>query len=56
MLYHGPVRVPGDARPGTALLRFELPKTSGHTSMPTDIEVKLVRANAAQGEQREDER
>lgn len=42
MLYHGPVRVPGDARPGTAILRFELPKDSGHTSAPTDILVKLI--------------
>ena len=42
MLYHGPVRVPGDARPGMAILRFELPRDSAHTSTPTDIEVTLI--------------
>jgi hypothetical protein len=43
VLYHGPVRVPGDATPGDAILRFELPRNSGHTSSPTDIPVKLIK-------------
>jgi hypothetical protein len=42
VLYHGPVRVPSDARPGKAILRFELPESSGLTSTPTDIPVTLV--------------
>ena len=46
MLYHGPVRVPSDARPGNAILRFELPEESGHTYAPTDIEIKLVEGGA----------
>ncbi len=50
MLYHGPVRVPGDARPGAAILRFELTKESGHTSTPTDIEVQLVEKGSAKPE------
>jgi hypothetical protein len=42
-LYHGPVRVPDDARPGEATIRFELPLDSGYTSVPTDIPVQLVK-------------
>ena len=42
MLHHGPVRVPDDARPGKAVVRFELPKDSGYVSRPTDIPVELV--------------
>jgi hypothetical protein len=42
MLYHGPVRVPGDARPGKAIVRVELPEESKYQSLPTDIEVELV--------------
>jgi hypothetical protein len=44
MLYHGPVRVPSDARPGKAVVRVELAKDSKFQSLATDIEVKLVRA------------
>jgi hypothetical protein len=43
MLYHGPVRVPGDARPGKAVVRVELAKDSKFQSLSTDIEVKLVK-------------
>jgi hypothetical protein len=42
-LYHGPVRVPDDARPGDAVIHFELPLESGFTSEPTDIRVQLVK-------------
>jgi len=42
VLCHGPVRVPGDAAPGKAILRFELPKESHYTSVPTDLPVELV--------------
>jgi hypothetical protein len=42
MLYHGPVRVPSDARPGKAIVRVELSKDSKFKSLPTDIEVELV--------------
>lgn len=42
MLCHGPVRVPDDAAPGKAVLRFELPKESRYTSAPTDLTVELV--------------
>ena len=37
MLCHGPVRVPEDARPGKAVLRFELPADSDFESVPTDL-------------------
>jgi hypothetical protein len=43
MLHHGPVRVPGDAKPGKAILRVELPESSKYKSVPTDIEVELVK-------------
>jgi hypothetical protein len=43
MLYHGPVRVPGDARPGKAVVRVELGKDSKFQSLATDIEVELVK-------------
>jgi hypothetical protein len=43
MLYHGPVRVPGDARPGKAVVRVELSKDSKFQSLATDIEVELVK-------------
>ena len=42
MLCHGPVRVPGDAAPGKAVLRFELPRESRYKSVPTDLTVELV--------------
>ncbi len=42
MLYHGPVRVPADALPGTAIVRVELTKDSVYRSLATDIEVTLV--------------
>ncbi len=41
MLYHGPVRVPEDARPGKAIIRVELSEQSKFESFPTDIEVTL---------------
>jgi hypothetical protein len=43
MLHHGPVRVPGDAQAGQAILRVELPETSKFKSMATDIPVELVK-------------
>lgn len=46
MLYHGPVRVPEDARPGRAVVRVELSEQSQFESFPTDIEVMLVAAAA----------
>jgi hypothetical protein len=36
------VRVPADARPGKASIRFELPKDSGFASVPTDLPVELA--------------
>jgi hypothetical protein len=42
MLYHGPVRVPADARPGKAIVRVDLPEGSRYRSLATDIEVELV--------------
>lgn len=42
MIYHGPVRVPTEARPGKAIVRVELAKDSALRSLPTDIEVELV--------------
>lgn len=44
MLHHGPVEVPNDARLGKAVVRVELPEESKYTSVPTDIEVELVKA------------
>jgi hypothetical protein len=44
MLYHGPVRVPMEARPGKAIVRVELAKESKFRSVATDIEVELVKA------------
>ena len=38
---HGPVRVPDDAQPGSAIMRVELPKTSRYDSFPTDIPVVI---------------
>jgi hypothetical protein len=46
MIYHGPVRVPTEARPGKAIVRVELAKGSAFQSIPTDIEVELVPAKA----------
>ena len=43
MLHHGPVRVPSDALPGKATVRVELPESSTYKSIPTDIEVELVK-------------
>ena len=42
MLCHGPVRVPADAAPGKAVIRFELPKDGPYPSVPTDLPVELV--------------
>jgi hypothetical protein len=44
MLYHGPVRVPAQARPGKAIVRAEFPMGSAYHSLATDIEVELVGA------------
>ena len=44
MLYHGPVWVPAEARPGKAIVRVEFPEGSTYQSIATDIEVKLVRS------------
>jgi hypothetical protein len=44
MLYHGPVRVPADARPGKAIVRVEFPKDSKYRSLPTDIAVELIKS------------
>jgi hypothetical protein len=44
MLYHGPVRVPAEARPGKAIVRVEFPAGSSYRSIPTDIDVELVTA------------
>ncbi len=46
MLYHGPVRVPSEARPEKAIVRVELPKESKFTSVATDISVELVKEKA----------
>ena len=46
MLYHGPVRVPADARPGKAVVRVEFPEGSTCRSISTDIEVELVKSTA----------
>jgi hypothetical protein len=43
MLYHGPVRVPDNARAGKAILRVDLMEGSDFRSLPTDLEVTLVR-------------
>jgi hypothetical protein len=43
MLHHGPVKVPNDAQPGKAVIRVELPNGSKYTSVPTDIQVELVK-------------
>jgi hypothetical protein len=45
MLYHGPVRVPAEARPGKALVRVEFPEGSTYPSIATDIEVLLVNSS-----------
>ena len=42
MLYHGPVRVPDDARPGDAIVRVRLQEGSKFQSLPTDIAVRLT--------------
>jgi hypothetical protein len=44
MLHHGPVRAPAEARPGKAIVRVELPEGSTYQSIPTDIEVELVKS------------
>jgi hypothetical protein len=43
MLCHGPVRVPADAVPGKALIRFELPTSSEFKAAPTDLEIELAK-------------
>ena len=45
MLYHGPVRVPAEARPGKAIVRVEFPEGSTYQSTATDIEVTLVNSS-----------
>ncbi len=45
MLYHGPVRVPADARAGKAVVRVQLTDKSKFKSVPTDIEITLVGEN-----------
>ena len=50
MLYHGPVRVPEDARPGKAIVRVKLSSTSLYESHPTDIEVTLLKAEEGNDE------
>lgn len=42
MLCHGPVRVPSDATPCKAIIRFELPKNAEYKAIPTDLEIELV--------------
>ncbi|MGI9519607.1 MAG: hypothetical protein ACR2NP_21320 [Pirellulaceae bacterium] len=42
MLYHGPVRVPEDAAPGTATLIVRLQSDSVYECLPTEIEVELA--------------
>ena len=42
MLYHGPVRVPAEARPGKAIIRVEFPEGSTYQSIATDVDVELV--------------
>lgn len=49
MLYHGPVRVPADARPGKAIVRVKFPEDSKYQSLATDIAVELVRAKDGKG-------
>lgn len=44
--YHGPVRVPGDARPGKAIIRVAFPEGATLRSIATDIEVELVGSSA----------
>jgi hypothetical protein len=46
MLYHGPVRVPADARPGKAVVRVEFPEGSTYRSIATATEVELVKSSA----------
>jgi hypothetical protein len=41
MLYHGPVRVPKDAKPGPATVRVWLPESSRYDSYPSDIPVVI---------------
>jgi hypothetical protein len=36
------VRVPAEATPGKAIIRFELPKDSEYKAMPTDLEIELA--------------
>lgn len=50
MLYHGPVRVPADARPGPAKITVDLPAGCGYSSDATDISLKLVKETAANKE------
>jgi hypothetical protein len=41
MLYHGPVRVPKDAKPGPAIMRVRLPESSEYESFTTEIPVTI---------------
>ena len=41
MLYHGPVRVPADAKPGKASIIVEFPKNSRFKSFATPIAVNI---------------
>ena len=42
MLYHGPVRVDSDAKPGKATLRVRIEPNKGYESTPTEFEVVLA--------------
>lgn len=41
MLYHGPVRVVDDAKPGKAILRVRIEPDKGYESTVTEIPVVL---------------
>lgn len=41
MLCHGSVRVPKDARPGSAIVRVRMPENAAYRSFPTDIPVTI---------------
>ena len=43
MLYHGPVRVAADAKPGKAILQVRIEPGKGFPSTITEIEVVLAR-------------
>lgn len=43
MLYHGPVRVPEDARDGAAAIELHFSKNAGLESLPTILKVELTK-------------